>query len=212
MSNNKAITLSNSGNGKKSKGKKKQGMNVSVTAVSYNGPSQIPRSLTEKNVSDIRQINNAGQVTSSAAGVINTVFDNYSQASTPADWASLQNLWQEYRILSMEIELIPWNKYNLPTTTAAAPLYTVLDRSNNTPLSSLAGAIDYESCLAHEPSTRAVRAIKMDSVEEAHWIAIGSSPATASRMYVKIFSSGNATSTTYYDFVSRVIVQFRGLQ
>ncbi len=197
---------------KKKKAKSNGPPQVPVTALSYNGPLTLPRSLTEKNVSDVRQINNAGQVASSAAGVINTVFDWYSQASTPADWASLQNLWQEYRILSMEIELIPWNKYNQPTTTVCAPMYTVVDRANNTPLASLAGAIDYESCVATEPSTKVRRSVKMDSVEEAHFVAIGSAPATASRAYIKLFSSGNATSTTYYDFVARVMVQFRGLQ
>ncbi len=181
------------------------------TALVYRGPSRIPLSTAQNDVFTT-QINNQGALTTTAGGVIATVFDSYSQASTPADWTNLANLYTEYRILSMDLEFLPWNKYNQPTTSALAPMYSVVDRSNNTAIGSLAQVMAYDSVEAVEPSTYFKRVVKMNSAEEAQWIPTGSSPATASRLYVKLYSSGNVASTTLYDFVARLVVQFRGRQ
>lgn len=177
----------------------------------YNGPARLPQSMQQDDLMTT-QINNVGQVASSGTGVINTVFDAYLQASTPADWTSFASLYTEFRILSMEVELIPWNKYNQPTTNVLAPLYSVTDRASGSTIGSLAAAVDYESAQAHEPSTHAKRVIKMASVEEAQWIQTGATPASTARLYVKLFSAGNSNSLTLYDFVSRMVVQFRGRQ
>ncbi len=194
----------------KKKGKKTNA-GPGATALVYSGPSRLPRSMQQDDLM-MTQINNAGALQTSAAGLLNTVFDAYSQMSTPADFASFQNLYTEYRILSMEIEGIPWNTFNMPTTNVLTPLYTMEDRANNSPVTSQVAAIDYESCKVFMPSKRWVRTIKMHSPEEAQWVAIGSSPATASRLYIKLYSAGNSNSITLYDFVARVLVQFRGRQ
>lgn len=201
------------GNKKKKRNSKKipSSFAPAPTAMVYSGPSRLPRA-PQQNDTITTQINNQGVVASSAAGAVTTVFDSYSQVSTPADWSQFANLYTEYRVLSMEIELIPWNKYNTPTTTPLTPLYTVIDRANNTPLASYAGAMSYDSMQVHEPSTRLVRVVKMNSQEEAVWTPVGSSPATASRLYLKLYSAGNGTSLSMYDFVCRIIVQFRGRQ
>ncbi len=177
----------------------------------YNGPARLPRSAQQDDLTLI-QINNTGSVATSAGGVISTVFDAYAQMSTPTDWTSIANLYTEYRILSMEIEFIPWNTYNQPTTSALAPLYSITERSNNVALGSAAGAVGYDSVQVVEPSTRFSRVIKMASTEEAQFIPVGSSPATASRLYIKLYSSGNVASTTLYDFVTRIVIQVRGRQ
>ena len=112
----------------------------------------------------------------------------------------------------MELEMIPWNKYNQPTTSALPPIYSVVDRNNNTPLGSLAQAVAYDSVKSHEPSSRVRRVVKMNSNEEAQWIGVGTSPATASRMYIKLYTTGAVANTTLYDFIVRIVVQFRGRQ
>ncbi len=198
--------------GKSSRPKRKVPSNgPAPTSLIYKGPSRIPSSAQQDDVF-VTQINNTGTLTASAAGLLNTVFDSYSQASTPSDWTSLINLYTEFRILSMDLELIPWNTYNTPTTSNLTPLYSVVDRSNNTPLASAAGTVQYDSVRAVAPSKPHRRVVKMHSSEEAQWVAVGSSPATASRMYIKLYSAGNATSINMYDFVTRIIVQFRGRQ
>ncbi len=179
--------------------------------VRYTGPTRLS-DANQQNDLMTTQINNAGNVATSASGVVNTVFDAYSQMSTPSDWTNISGLYTEYRILSMEVEFNPWNTFNTASTTVLAPVYSVTDRANNTALASLAQAVAYDSCKAHMPSRRFIRKIKMDGVEEAQWIAIGSSPATAARMYLKLYSTGNSNSITLYDFVTRIVVQLRGRQ
>ncbi len=185
--------------------------NPSTAVVRYTGPTRLS-AATQSNDVIVTEINNAGQLITTAGGTISTVFDAYSQASTGVDWASFINLYQEYRILSMEIELIPYNTYNFPTTSTLGPMYTVTDRGTNAALTSLATTVAYDSMKVQLPSKRIIRQIKMDGLDEAGWIANSASPATGSRLFIKTWSSGNVASTTLYDFIARVIVQFRGRQ
>ncbi len=208
------LTLSNrpkSKSQKRQNGKSKAVVYVSPSALQYTGPARLPKEA-QQNDCVVVQINNTGQVASSASGVINTVFDGYLQASTPADWANYISLYTEYRVLSMEVELIPWNKYNQPTTNVLAPLYTVSDRASGSTLASAASAVSYGSCQAHEPSTRLMRTIKMAGSGEADWIAVGASPPTDDRLYIKLYGAGNSNSLTLYDFFAKCLVQFRGRQ
>ncbi len=206
--------MNNKRNNQKS-GKKKgtSVLNPSPTALSYKGPTRLPRALGQNDFMTT-QINNTGNIATSAGGVVNTVFDAYSQMSTPTDWTNLSGLYTEYRILSMEVEFIPWNTFNqgLAPTINLAPIYTVEDRANNTVLGSTAQAVGYDSCYVKEPSKRFIRRIKMNANEEAVFTPVGSSPATASRLYIKLYSTGNVASTTLYDFVTRIVVQLRGRQ
>ncbi len=196
---------------KKQSRKSEQRFNPSPTALIYKGPSRLPKAPQQNDVYST-QLNNQGSIVTSASGVIATVFDAYAQLSTPSDWTNLAGLYTEFRILSMEVEFVPWNTYNTPTTTALAPIYSVEDRTSNLALSSIAGAMQYDSMKVTMPSKRFVRTIKMNSTDEAVWTPVGSSPATASRMYIKLYSSGNGNNVTVYDFVTRIIVQLRGRQ
>ncbi len=194
-----------------SKKRQASATNPGAAVVIYKGPSRLPKSQSQLDLYTT-QINNAGTLSSSAGGVLNTVFDWYSQSSTPTDWASFANLYTEYRILSMEIEFIPWNKYNQPTTSAMPPVYFVVDKSNNTVLGSIAQAIAYDSCKVESSQEKLKMSVKMSSVEESQFVAIGSSPATSARSYIKMYGSGFAASANVYDFVCRCVVQFRGRQ
>lgn len=185
--------------------------NPSSTALVYKGPTRLPRAPQQDDTMTT-QLNNVGQIVTSASGVVNTVFDAYAQLSTPSDWTNLSGLYTEYRILSMEVEFIPWNTYNTPTTNTLAPMYSVEDRTSNSTLGSLALAVAYDSVKVTMPSKRFVRTIKMNSAEEAQWIAVGASPATTARLYIKLYSSGNSNSITLYDFLTRIVVQLRGRQ
>lgn len=175
----------------------------------YSGPTRLPNGYGALDTQKI-QFGTGNSVASSAGGVVSTVFDAYSQASSSADWASISGGWQEFRILSMDVTCSPWNPYNLPTTTNVAPVVSVLDRSSNTALSSIGNATNYQSAEIHDPSTRIRRVIKMAGVDESTWTLVGSTPATTARLYVKIYSAGNTASTTLYDYFTIVIVEFRG--
>lgn len=190
---------------------KKATLNPSISAVVYRGPPRLPK-VNQANDMMTTQINNAGQVATSASGTITTVFDAYAQLSVISDWTNLSNLYTEYRILSMEVEFIPWNTFNVPSTTTLAPVYTVEQRDTATALSGLNSTVAYDSCRVVQPSKRFTRVIKMASLEEAQFTPVGSSPASTARMYLKLWSSGNSNSITVYDFITRLIVQMRGRQ
>lgn len=181
----------------------------SASAIAYRGPTRLPRAMQFNDLVTI-QLNVANAVSSNGSGVINTVLDSNTQTQASTDWSSFAAIYTEYRTLSMDSEFIPWNKYNLPTTTSAAPVYSVVDRSDNSALTSLSITVNHDSVKGHEPSTRIRRIMKMNGTEEAIWTAVGSTNAANERMYVKLYSSGNANSTTYYDYLNRLMVQFRG--
>ncbi len=200
-------------NNKSNKGKSGTKLAPSATSGSYQGPTRLPKGFGQNDLMTT-QINNQGTMQTSSSGLLNTVFDWYAQASSSGDWSSFLALYTEYRVLSMEVEFIPWNKYNqaLAPTVNLAPMYSVVDRTSSAPLTTAASAIDYESMEVHEPSERFRRSVKMNSLEEAQWIAASSVPGTGARCYIKLYSSGNANSLNVYDFVCRTIVQFRGRQ
>lgn len=184
-------------------------VNISPTALVYRGPLQMPKAKQEDDTWTT-QVNIINTIVSSAGGVIATVFSPASQVQSSSDWVSLAALWNEWRVLSARVELIPWNKYNTPTTTVAAPLYSVIDRQSTTAIGSLATVANYNSAEAHEPSTKVIRVAKMEDLGEAEWQDVGSAAATSSQFNIKLFSSGNTATTTYYDYFNSYMVQFRG--
>ncbi len=180
-----------------------------IGALTYRGPTSLPKTL-EANETEVAELLYIGSVATTAGGVINTVFDAYSQLTSSPDWSSYANLWQEYRILSMKVHAEPWNKYNQPTTSALAPVYSVVARDTATALSSLSDCAGYASVEIHAPSTPFDKEIKMAGAGEAQFVLTTASPATSDRLYIKLYSSGNVASTTVYDYLDRILVQFRG--
>ncbi len=194
------------------KQKKKSGQKQSLVGrTAYSGPYRLPSTNQADDVTII-QLNNYGSVATTAGGVLNQVIDAVVQSQSSADWSSVANLASEWQPLSMEVEFVPWNKYNVPTTNVLAPIISVTDRSDNTALSSLSSAIAYNSSEVHEPSTKFVRRLKMAGVDEANWVKISATPATTSRLYVKLYSGGNTASYTTHDYVARVMIAIRGRQ
>jgi len=198
-------------NTKKKANKKgsKSSVNPSPTALVYKGPARLPKSLQADDVYTT-QLNIINAVSSGGTGVINTVFDSVNQAQGATDWSSFAAIYNEFRVLSMQIELTPWNTYNNPSTTILAPLYTVEDRESNTAIGSLATVAGYDSFKVHMPSVKVIRTMKMNASDEANWTDTGSTPGASARMYIKLFSTGNTASTTFYDYADRLMVQFRG--
>jgi hypothetical protein len=184
-------------------------VDISPTALVYRGPLQMPKAKQEDDTWTT-QVNIINTIVSSAGGVVATVFTPGSQIQSSSDWVSLAALWNEWRVLSARVELIPWNKYNLPTATVVAPLYTVIDRQSSTALGSLASVANYNSAEAHEPSTKVIRVAKMEDPAEAEWQDTGSAASTSAQFNIKLFSSGNTATTTLYDYFNSYMVQFRG--
>jgi len=82
-------------------------------------------------------------LTSSAGGVPATVVSDYSNAA--ADLSNLVNMFDEYRVLAIEIWYVPNNRYS-KSVTVTTPLLIVVDHNNNAALFSYSGAVQHASC------------------------------------------------------------------
>ncbi len=199
----------NNGGGSKKKSSPAR-KELAIAATKYSGPIDQP---AYKQACDLHTfvfcIN--GQLTSSAAGVLATVFDSYAQATTAADWVTVSPAFKEYRILAMKVKFLPWNRYSKATTTVTTPVYVVTDRTDSSPIASLSAAASSATCMQKSLEDVWTKAVRMDSIEESTFVPVGTAQASASRMYIKLYSSGLSNSTTYGDFLTHVVVQFRAL-
>ena len=181
-----------------------------INAVKYSGPISSP---AIKQASDLHTfvLVNSGQLVSSGAGVLATVFDNTAQAAASPEWTGLSNLFKEWRILAMEIRFIPWNQYSKATTTTTTPVYIVLDRTTATPLASATDALKSSTCREKSLENSWTVSTRMNSIEEAVWTPSGSSLATDAKQFIKLYASGLSNTITYGDFITHCVVQFRSL-
>jgi hypothetical protein len=183
---------------------------VPSTALVYKGPTRLPARTGFSDDDQVAvQLNYIGTMSANGSGVLAPVLDSYSQASSSPSWASFAALYGEFRILSIDTIMVPWNKYNVPTTTTLAPVYIVEDRVNSTALSSLSDAAKYQNVEIYPPSSNIRKKMRMEGTGEASWTASGSTPASADRLYIKVYSAGNTSSVTLYDYCSAVMVQWR---
>lgn len=181
----------------------------SVNALAYRGPLRAPATSTG-NETETYQINFAATLSSSGTGTLTTVFNPGTQVTSSPDWTNITALWEEYRILSWDCTMQPWNKNYGPTTNVLPPLYSVIDRNTATALTSLADAIGYNSVQIHCSSDMVHRSAKMTGQDESVWISTGSSPATTGQAYLKLWGSAYSNSINLFDYHMVYLVQVKG--
>ncbi len=173
------------------------------TVLIYNGPPKLPQAR-EENRTETLELKSVLSLTSSVAGVIDTVIDN--NPSGYLDWSSIAALWDEYRALSLMVHYFPYNRYSKSTTTCR-PWYQVVDRDSNGVLSSVNAAAQYESCVLRsleDPWTAICKMIASPS---------GDFKTTASPSFtfcIKGYQTGLSASTTYGEVLITLLVQVRG--
>jgi hypothetical protein len=177
------------------------------TALSYNGPLDNGR-LREALDTHCFVLGFSGSITSSAGSVINTVIDPVAQATSSGNWTNLTGLFQEYRLLGIEVKFLPINPLAVATT--QVPIFSVIDRQNNTALSTALAATSYASCKEHVLYKTFKRSARMADVGEAQWIDVTLTPASTNRFYIKLLGLSLAASTNYFQYITTLLVQFRG--
>lgn len=198
----------------KSKGKKKQTVGSvfksgpAPSAIVYNGPV-VNSSMKEYLDTHCFLANYSNVIASSAAGVVDTVFDAYSALSNSANFTSLQALFSEYRILGFEVHLSPINPFGASVNNF--PIFSIVSRDNTSPLASLQAAASYSSAVQHKYGRDIKRSLTMEDAGEAGWVLTSSSPNQGDRLYIKLYGSGFANSTNYYQYLAYVLVQFKGI-
>ncbi len=196
------------GKKKKSKAKNKASSGTPATALAYRGPVALPGERLGIDMDEVVVLN-TGTLTTGVSGLLNTVFDWYLQASSSTDWTSLLALWSEYRILGMEVTCVPWNTFNQPTTTSLAPVFSVVDRSNNSALTTSTATVNHASCRLHKAGAKFKREVLMEGSDEAQFVEASATPVIAARAFIKLFTTGGTASTNLYDFVAKIRVQVR---
>lgn len=204
-----ALVVRKNGNGRKKKTKAEP----SVTALVYNGPTRVPlNGRIPAQESEVTMLVNTGTVISSAGGVISDVYDSWSQVIAANGWTQNEQLFAEGRVLSMDLEWIPWNpnNQNLAAVTVNAPIWSVEDRANATALAATTDATGFATTVQLHPNGKKFRrTMRMQGTGESDFHSVASPPTAENRMYVKLYSNGNSATTTYYTFVNRIMVQFR---
>ncbi len=185
---------------------RQQSANLNANPISrdqsqYTGPIVVPNAQNEILV---QRFNECYVVacTTNGSGVIDLAFGN-----TPTllnDWSGLQAVWNEYRILGIELEYMPVKNI---ANWAYGVAHTVVDHKASAALGGIAAASEHESYEMKSLFQSWKRTAKSSSFEEMSFIDT-SSPAAS--YYIKVYSSGNTTSQTIGYFALRYLLEFRG--
>jgi len=184
----------------------KSKVSPSASALTYRGPYQLPGSAEQNTLYTI-ETKSVLTLTSSAAGVIDAVYDNNPVGYQ--DWSSIAALWDEYRPLSIKVQFKPNNRYS-KTTTVTVPIYVVIDRDSVGAISSKNQAIQYESCKIRsldDPWSQGCKAVAMTGLQTHQWITTASTAAT---FCIKVYATGCSNSTQYGDVIVTALIQVRG--
>jgi hypothetical protein len=144
---------------------------------------------------------------SASGGVVNTVFsDDIASAN---DYASFAAIWDEYRVLQMEVHYVPFNRYNLQLSNVdvIGPCFVLVDRDDGTATASMALASNYESADLKSLCDPFKKRVNMASVEDAQFTT---TTTTVARNWIKLYGTGFTSSVVFGTIHQFALVQFRG--
>jgi len=171
--------------------------------VAYTGPIHAPGSKQETEMFTVN-FGTVGSVTSNVGGIMALVYS--CLPNTSADWTSAIALYDEYRVLGMELKFFPNNRYSKVTTTVRAAVVTV-DRDDTTvPTSYLTQTKKASAKLVSLEDPWTITA-KMNGIEDAGFITTATSVTAFS---FKLYSDGLTVSTEFGLAFIEYLVQFRG--
>jgi hypothetical protein len=191
----------------KKKGRTKRGNNrreTSQAATVYRGPIVTSQDKAQQDLHTVL-LRYSADLSSDVAGRIAVVIGN--SPTLYSGWASWATLYDEYRVLGMELKFYPQNRYS-KTTTITRPIFLVTDQDDVSALTSYIDAEAYASCREHTLDDPFTHTAKMAGVENAVYTTTGT---TVNTFCIKMWSDGLSTSTTYGLLISTIRVQFRGL-
>lgn len=180
-------------------------------AVMYRGPARSGLEMSQTRCRTIPLTYNFN--VTAAAGVINNAFG--TNPSSAPGWTQLAAIYDEYRILALEVAFTPYNAdySSVLTASTTPPIVTVIDHDSGTPLTGYSGLTtggDSFSSLKTFISTKKWRRIaRMSDFQEASFVSTGSSPTK--QYYIKLWGGTFAPVTMTVGLATIVYnVQFRG--
>lgn len=190
---------------KKHKKDTKHEMEPSESAQVYKGPIILKNMKEEAELYTV-PLRFTGVISSSAGGIIDSYYTSDPSSYALAEWTSMAGLYGEYRVLGMQMDFAPYNRYS-KTTVVCTPLLVLSDRESPT---SLLGS--YQNAMSHESSRILTledpwkHKIKMMNADESQFIAT-SSPAA--KFAIKFYADGLSVSTAYGRAFVVLLIQFR---
>ena len=191
---------------RKTKRQKNKGSNTNPadSVIVYNGPVKAPRAAAERATISTYVSWAPTTLVTSAGGVINTVYSD--DISTANDYASLAAVWDEYRVLAMEIRYCPITRYT-GTLNPLFPGFVLIDRDDATAIASASLAANYESADLVMLTDPWKKVVKMGGVEDAQFTTTATPVA---RSWIKLRFDNSTVSASVGVVHQFALVQFRG--
>jgi len=212
----------NKAKNRRTKGSKNSGMQeLSASSFVYNGPA-VPTPYAKEKSLHTSLLTQDGSLLSSAGGIIQNSFV-FTNPSSAVNWADYAQIFDEYRVLSLEFSFFPNLEDSLNTTGLGfnyVPIYSVIDRDSSSNLASYSVAANYESLKVHALTKRFTRVYKMSGINEvssaglvsgAEGVFLNTASPPAATGAIKLFATGLSNSVPYGRFILRYLVQFRGV-
>jgi len=192
---------SNKHKSKSQQNKTEPGESVQV----YKGPI-VPRNMKEEAELYTVPLRFTGQIASTAGGIIDSFYSSDPSSYALAEWTSMVALYGEYRVLGMEVEFAPYNRYS-KTTVNCTPLLVLTDREAPVAATgSYQNAMSHESCVIRTLEDPWKHSVRMMNAEESQFISCTGPQALYS---VKFYADGLSVSTTYGRSFVVLLIQFR---
>lgn len=177
----------------------------------YTGPINLPGNISGTR-STLVNVYNTFQITSNASGIVN---DSIGTAGVVGalDWGAVSTNWQEYRVLAMELDFMPANRYS-KSTTQTSVLGGCIERTNSvTAITSWANIVTHGSfrfLSLETPWTERESILPMvwkaNGPEEMQFVNTSAANAT---VYMKLWADGLTASTVYGRYRVTYLVEFR---
>lgn len=127
-------------------------------------------------------------------------------SGTP-DWASYADVFEEYRVLCLQVRFRPQWATGGGTYVQFSPIATAVDRSDAVALTGYSAAAEFGSMKEHAARQGFTVSAPMNNAEEAIFLPTSS---TTARRWIKMYSSVNTASTVVGHAQVMYLVQFRG--
>jgi len=185
---------------------KSEGKELSAVSQEYKGPINLHAMKEQEELYTVPLLF-TGSLTSTAGAVLDAFYTNDPVSYALAEWNSLAALYGEYRVLGIQVEYYPINRYS-KTTTQCTPLVVFVDRDAPTSLSgSYLAAAQHESARILSLEDPWKEAAKMQNAEESQFKQTN---LTSADFSVKFYADGLSVSSVYGRVFVRMLIQFRG--
>lgn len=177
----------------------------------YSGPTRLPVGTNPP--AQLFQLNRLITVSLAAGTSFGFIATNADPETLPiAEFASFAALYDEYRVLSIEAQYVPYLRHgngNVVTLQGGQPWLTVVLRNSGatpTAYSQLIENSSVQQCSVNENFTRRA---KMDSTDEAQIIATNTAPSALFGISGFAVLSTMSTTCTYGNVLVRYMIEFR---